>query len=699
MNKIEPEIKEKTYNPSSREKEVGDYVKKRVEEMKSYRKSLKGLEDRWKESDREYEPGEIQFKTPRKRLESDDETGLRSRLVPVGADEGQEWRSNNSDPTLLTKIQTAFSILIDRSPEAVLTALLKKYEKTSDLANGLWKRNWEISSSKEVLKLFVFNLAKYGTAYGRTYPRLVKYPKKVLVEVDTENPENNKYEDKELVWYNDVGKQNLNPWRTWLDEMTMPYDRFSMNECYHEQDYSYDQAKVEFGYYPNFDLIGKSAKVEYDEEGNKDRKDGDKKRDDIITVGCFESKLKDLYAVWIPSKNIILYEGPHPNDDGLLSIWHTMWLLRSASRPDGVSLWEIIKQDKHLYDKMINMTMDQLVLSIYKMFFYSGSAQNIGDGTIKIQPGKGHQIINGKMDFLEVPGPGAEAWEGLKYIKSKIDDNSGVTPTLEGEITGKTLGEVLHAKEAALKRIKTPLDNIANAIEQDAYISLSWMSQIYSISEVKEFANEKELMDYENENGLERSQLTQGLPNEQGVPGPLQASYLPQVSLHLEDRNGQLFESNDSRFFQIGTDIKPSELKWRGIIKVIPKSIMTQSVEVERQMKDEMFNKLVPLFQGPPDLFKKAAMQLLKVNEEDPDDWLPDSWLQEPNQLFIQNPMMQQQVGPDGQPLPPQEGTMQNQAGTAPNQGAQTVTPGSQAPNMIPQLPQSNINKMGLPGQ
>ena len=691
---IEPELKVKEYNPSVKEIEVRDYVKRRIEEMKEFRKSLK-VEDRWKEADAEYEPNEIELTPGKKRLESDDELGLRSRLVPVGGDQGQEWRSNNSDPTLLTKIQTAFSIIIDRNPEAVLTALLKKYEKTSDIANSIWKRNWEISNSKQMLKLFVFNLAKYGIAYGRTYPKLIKYNKKILTEVDTENPENNKYENKELVWYNDVGKQNLNPWRTWLDEMTMPYDKYSTNECYHEQDYTYDQAKVEFGNYPNFESIGKSAKVEYDEEGNKSKEktEGDKRRTDIITIGCFESRLKDLYIIYVPAKSIMLYHSPLPNDDGLLSIWHTMWILRSASRPDGISLWEIIRQDKHLYDKMMNMTMDQLVLSIYKMFFYSGTAQNIGDGEIKIQPGKGQQIINGKVDWLEVPGPGKDAWEGLQYLKSKIDDNSGITPTLEGEVTGKTLGEVLHAKEASLKRIKTPLENIAWAIEQDVYLTLSWTSQIYSIPEVREFADEQEILAFEEENGVVRNSLSP-VNNEEGIQTGFQATYLPQLALHLEDREGQLFESNESKFFQIGVDIKPEQLRWKGIIKVIPKSVMGQSVEVERQMKDEMFNKLVPLFSGPPELFKKAAMQLLKVNEEDPDDWLPDLWLQEPNQLFIQNPAMQQ-IGPDGQPI--QQGqTMQGASGMTPMQGAPTVVPQQQQsmPNLAPQPAQNNLKNM-----
>ena len=60
-------------------------------------------------------------------------------MVPVGGDE-QSWRSKNSDVMLLSKMQTALSIIIDNNPEAVLTALLKKYDKTTALIYSLWKR-------------------------------------------------------------------------------------------------------------------------------------------------------------------------------------------------------------------------------------------------------------------------------------------------------------------------------------------------------------------------------------------------------------------------------------------------------------------------------------------------------------------------------------------------------------------------------
>jgi hypothetical protein len=264
-----------------------------------------------------------------------------------------------------------------------------------------------------------------------------------------------------------------------------------------------------------------------------------------------------------------------------------------------------------------------------------------------------------------------------------MDDDSGITPTLEGEITGKTLGEILHAKEASLKRLKTPVENISYAIEQDAYLTLSWMKQIYSTPEIKNFSNPTEIMAYEKESGLTHNQLF-GKPNpETGEIEEYKATFLPELSLHLEEKGGQLYESKESRYFQVGKDIPLENLGWKGIIDIIPTSILAPSEELEKQRKSEVFNLLVPLLGLPPELVLKPSKQLLKANDEDPEDWLPDAWLEiekgtaQP-QLFVNNPALQQGVVPQGGQIQPQGGTTQAQAGTAPNQGASTVVPQNQ---------------------
>lgn len=703
--RLDEQSKIKTYEPSKEEKIISTYIEKRVGEMIDFRKGLK-IETRWKEADEEYIPHEIDVSSTRRRFETDQDTGLRSRMVPVG-DASDNWRSTASAPTLLAKIQTAVSLMVDRMPEAELVATLKKYEKTTELAYALWKRNWQITHAREKLKVIVFDLIKYGWKPQRTYPRIVKYPKRVLIEKDVENPENNRYEEKELTWFNDIDREPLDPYRTWIDEMTRPYDQFSMNEGYFEKDYSYDQFKTEFGDYENFDCVPRNSlmlREDANKKGTRDKTNEDQKmRQDIVTVGFFESRHKDLYSIYIPAKKIVLYHSPLPNDDGYLSITHTLWILRKGDSPYGISLWEIIRSNKQLYDKMKNMTMDQLVLSIMKFGFYSGTSANLGDGKIAIVPGQARQVTSAsgkpEVNWMEIPGPGQEAWKGLEALDNMIDSDSGITDTLEGEVTGKTLGEVLHAKEAALKRMKTPLDNVAWLLDQDAYLTLSWMSQVYAIPMVKEFTDVAEMMAYEKENEIERSELFGTTQDDGAVGAPFSAHYLPQLALHLEDREGKLFQSKKSKFFQVGMDkkkgqIAPADLKWRGIFKVRPRSIIDQSQELVKASKMELSNMLVPLLQFPPELVARACEQMIKVNEEDPKDWLPDTFLD-----FLEGKKpAPKPMAPDGKPpMPPPEGaagappapagnTMQSATGTGPNTGAPTIVPPAQTGQTGPTL-------------
>ena len=674
------------FAPNPTERAVDRYVYKRVNEMIDYRRSL-NIEPKWKLADEEYIPHELDWGATRKRFETDQDVGLRSRMVPVG-DSTQQWRQQSSAPTLLAKIQTAVSIIIDNQPEADLVALLKKYDATTDLAYALWKRNWSITDAKEKLKLVIFNLIKYGWAPQRTYPRLVKYPKRVLTELDPENPENNKYTEKDITWFNDVDREPLDPYRTWLDEMAKPYDVYSRNESYFEVDYSYDQFLVEFGHYPNAAFVPQdSAYLRIEQQAintfrqtvtrNQQMPDQSKVRKDIVTVGFFESRTKDLYALWIPRHRITLYNSPLPNDDGFLSVTDTLWILRTAKLPYGISLWDIIRQNKALYDKMKNMGMDQLVLSIMKFGFFSGTSTALGDGTISIVPGQARQLTTSSGDaknavnWMEIPGPGADFWKGIEAVAAMMDDESGISPTMEGDITGKTLGEILQAKESALKRLKTPVDNIAWLIDQDAYLTLSWMSQLYAIPTIKDFADEKELMAFEKEEQIQHTALFGQKQDDGNITGPYQAHFLPQLALHLEDSEGKLVKSKSSKFFQVGKDIQPSQLKWKGVFKTIPRSIIDSSETLTKASKTEVSNMLAPMLAQPPELMAKLAKQVLLINEEDPDDWLPDSWID-----YLDN-------GTPSGMMPPPGGAPAGPGGP----GAPAAAPGGTPPPGTPPAP------------
>ena len=658
-----------SYAPEGKELEVRDLIKRRREEMQTYRRNIYGrdieqnvygldIEQIWREADREYIPRELGAKEKHENFVTDtDESGnSTTRLVAQDITE-PSWKSDNSEPTLFVKIHTAMSIIISRNPEAFFQPMGKKYEATTNLARSLWKSSWLMDSSKEQIKLFAFNLMKYGWSPGRTYPRILKRNKEILTELDTEHPENNKYETRVITDYNGVHREALDPWKTWIDEMTRPNDPFSMNDWYYEKDYSYDGAMLEVGHLKNWKYVSKSR--------------------DIVKIGFYENKNKDKYGIYIPSANILLYNSPLPNDDGLLSIWHTYWLLRDTRIPYGIGIWEVIKQKKGLYDKFMNMTMNQLTLAIEKMFFYTGTNPLQGDGKIKIEPGVGYQNLGGKIDWMEVPGPGKDSFDGLGVLKKGIDEDSGISDTVSSDLVGKTLGQDLLSRENSLKRMNVPLDNIADALNQEAYISLSWLAQTLSTPEVKEFADENELMAYEKETGINSFEMSPNF-DEEGTQTSITATYLPEIALNLEPKDDQLIESKENRFFQIGKDIQPQQLKWRGIITVEPRSILVPSVEIEKQRKGELFNVVVPVLQGPPELFARPVQQILKINEEDLEDWLPDSWIQYLETGELPPPPAQSLfMPPDGETMKGQQGMV---ASTSP-----TVVPRGEISNPTPQ--------------
>ena len=151
----------KVYSPDTEEVKIQTYLKERIAVLKDTKKDILNninFEDIMKEADREYQPEFLSQKEAKGVMLIQDEIqGKRgSRIIPISANEGEEWRSDLSEPTLLVKIQTALSILVDRNPEGVFKALTDKYKSRTDLAHALWKRGWTKGKAKRQLKLFNF---------------------------------------------------------------------------------------------------------------------------------------------------------------------------------------------------------------------------------------------------------------------------------------------------------------------------------------------------------------------------------------------------------------------------------------------------------------------------------------------------------------------------------------------------------------
>ena len=625
-----------TYRGNKENNAAKEFFTDRKDFLKEYREGT-GIEDIWKAADKAYVPHKITASANKKVLVSDDELGWRSK--PINLNSEDEWQEDSVPPNPYIKIQTALGIIVDRNPTAVLTPGGKKYEKNNMLMKNLYERSWDIGMSrKAALKPFVFNCAKYGTGIGRTFPLNITRDVRDLKKYIPENPSKNEYEDVNQTYFNDVFRESLSPWNVWFDDASIVGNPFSCNDVIYYKDYKWLKFESQFGHLKNFKYINpekrifdsESGELKTYEQGNAEGKQSELS----VRIWFWENLEMDLFYIQTDN-GITLVNEPMPQTpkNKRLSVWSAPWTMRDDKSLNGIGVYEAMRNDHKLYTKVRAMTMDQLVLSIYREFFYSGTETLEGDGQMKTRPGKGRQVSDAKnIKWNEIPGPGREPFEAMEHIMSRIDDVTGISKSLQGEITGSTAFEISQARESALKRMKTPLENITDALECDAYISLGIIEDLYSVPKIKLIAENKYIQPFEIDQyeTFDGEKLTEGRDYEREYK---------EVPLNIErSDDGEITQSDKQSFFKL----KEDDFPWEGVIKIKGQSIIANSELLDRTTTVEMTNLVIPLFQLPREIAEKPARELIKAYNKEPDDWFPDAWLKPPvvapateNPLFV----------------------------------------------------------------
>lgn len=588
------------------DKTMQEFFHERKDFLKEHRKNKKNVEKIWRAADKAYEPHTIEESQGKKALASDDELGWRSKPIILGSDEN--WQENSVPTNPYIKIQTALGIIVDRNPTAILKPGASKYEKNNNLIRNLYERNWKISKSKStLLKPFVFNLAKYGFAVGRTFPLKIARDVDDLVSVSGTEA---KYKTIRHVYFDDIFRENLSPWQCWFDDAAVVGNPWSCNDNMWYKDYSWDSLYEQFGHLPNFKYIKPTKKVLKDDSSLSEATGETKEAKYQERLWFYENLSQDRFYIETDS-GVILVNEPIPKKarNKRLSLWFTHWTLRNDKDIEGIGVYEAMRNDHKIHTKVLDMTIDQLVQSIYKEFFYEGTDMAEGDGIMRTRPGGGRQMTNPQnIRWNEIPGPGKEAWEGIKYFEERMEESSGITKGLSGEVIGKTAFETSQAREAALKRLKTPLENITDALETEAYITVSIIEDLYSIPRIKAVAEDRYIDPIEKESNPEMETIEE----------------LREVPLSLEqDKQGNIVKTDKEQFFKLAPDLLP----WEGVIEINGQSILADSELLERTTTLEMANALIPLLSGNPQITMKPAKEIVKAYNKDPQDWLPDQWL------------------------------------------------------------------------
>lgn len=625
------------------------------------------IENIWDQADTAYEPHRLGTPRP-KHFVQDELQGLRGVSTRVRLGEEDDWQSDRSKPNPYIKIQTALSILVEGNPEGVFQPGLRKYEQTTLLAKSLHKQSWQEAHSKQQLKVGIFNLAKYGFMCMRTFPYRVARPVQDLKTYNAENPLKSEYTTRENVEYDGIWRESLPPRHVWIDDLARPGDYLNVRDWAFYKKYSLEQFRREFGAYPYASYVMPTSVRE--EEGNTTNQSEKRKvLQDANTVNMYFYENKELDWYGVRANDVwVIPRLPLPTLHKQLSGWWTHWTLRDDATIFGIGIFEAIRHDHSLLDQIRNMTIDQLVLLIYKFFLYSGTNQADSTGVIRITPGVGKQVTDvNNIKWVDVPGIGAEVFKMIEKIEEDIEDASAVSKPVQGRELGKTAFELKVVRDASLQRLKTPLENIADALTQEAYLTVKLNEQILSLPEVIRLQDPENIKAYMDEvRGNE--ELYEAYTDSDGN-FVFNARLPKEVHLSLEtDPKGNLVEGEEERFFRI----IPSKLRWEGLIRIDPQSVLAPSKELDKQMKLELFNLVMPLIQPTIPMaadelqlylakMLKPVKNILRVYEEDVNDWLPDDWLNPPELSAGAQPL-----APEGaEPLLTPEGGAPEEGGAA----------------------------------
>ena len=541
------------------------------------------------------------------------------RLFARSTDDDQVF--DFKEPIVAVKVHTALSILTGQMPDVRWDSPTSYYEKKTPVINALRKNDWMDDLTRQQYVMLWYYFILFGTTFWRRFykkdEREVFLPSKINLATDEIE-----YEPRTMVDYDQVTAEALSPLQVWIDPATKPFNPNSMKKVKYDKVFDYQDFLREFE--------GKVSKAVLDTILPTSLVDkGGPVGDNSVLCEYYENENLDLYYVVAQDKELL--KGHLPYNHKQLSVLMSVWMPRGDQNPFGLGPIEMLMEDKEALDEFKSMTFTQVKFSIYKAVFHSGSLTGSGgeSGDIRIRPDQTYKTTDPKgINFYDMPGPGRDSWDAMALLRERIDDASGINRPLGGEIVKTTAFQTDLAKDAALARLNVPINSMVSLLRRDAELMLELQKQYYSLPEVRELVDDKEITDAYEE--LAQIQLSGARPT---------------FSLFVDEteKGTQVFRG-DFRSIQLNFEelpggqsvpalgnqeitLTPEVFDWKGKIHVISDSLLTLTPTIDRQRKLELFNLLLPLFAQPPQLMAKSARELVKIYGQNIEDFFPEDWL------------------------------------------------------------------------
>jgi len=571
------------------------------------------------------------------------------------------------------KVNTALGILVDSSPEYILEEDNPKYSSTRAFVKSLGEKSFRNTNSLGQFKLSVHNAAKRGWFVGRTFNKQIMHDARFLKGVSKTGMR--RYETRLVTKMDDIAYMNINNYNAWLDEQTRPEDMLSTRDWMWREVWYIDDLKRTFpkAEFPNMAYVKAGGDTRESIQGVFSRNTSNMtgvspqaQKKGMVEVFFYENQYSDLFIM--EANNVMVISEPLPQDNKKLSCTYGYWSLRGDDTIYGIGIVEAMENDEELIDRILNMNMRQLLLTISPMGFYSGTS-DFEDENIKITPGIMRRTLDPKsVSWLQIPQGNQTGQQAIEWLETKEDAKTGITPKLAGENNDQpgnmTAFEVGVDREAGLKRLALPLKSLQYALSWEFYNRISLIQQTYTDFEVEHITDPQEIQDYLKEVKGAREFF---MIDNEGDAGneKFYAKRYKMASLGVEKGpDGNFIESETTKFFPI----KPEYVQFSGFVTVDQQSLLTTSEALDQANTLRMTNLLVPLLAGQMQINAKPAKQLLKAFNMEPKEWLPQDWID-----FL--------AGKAPAPKPPPTPA---EAAGAPGTGAETAVPPSPPTTVVP---------------
>lgn len=648
------------YNPEKEEKELIDGFQNRLEQLKSYRSAIKA---------NAYDPTK-KSRTIEKLWDWIDFNTLPHKYNDPKM---KDWMADDSRPMIYSKLLMATAQIVDQNPEIQIFARSNKHEAKENLLSALYSLEWDLSGCRSQLIQFTTECAKYGFSVGRRYHRIRT---REIKEITVYDPESLKHETekKEITDFDGIYFENLPIRDVWIDDRARPYDATSIRDWSWRKrlDWSTFQLEYPTSKYPN----AKHIKPQVGEV--KDQNELQAYDVQEVELYFYEDMEHDMLLIYAYNDKVLLYHGPLPYDHKKLSCVTAMWSYRNAYTVYGIGLPELLEGNQKMLDRVGNMRMNQVLVSVTSPGFYGGQG-NPSSQDLQVEPMKIKKLQDAdKLVFVKIPPPDASSYQEETMIKNDAEEWSGIShPQFQGKKGQKTLGQNIMEREAGLQRMKLPLEHIEMALEYDAGLCIALIQQIYerptktSIVRkgLKDIVDPTLFQEYLEEIGKEKgnaSQLVDKFPQEKNGTTYRNHYRERRLAMETDPETNELSPSDEASH----VEITPSMIRGEFDVKIKALSTVPISKELLRQQKLQLFGAIVKL---PYTDIYKAQRQIVKTFGEKPDDWMKDK-----QQIQQEQQKAQQQQPQPGQPPAGDSGGGAEEIG----QSAAPAAGGSMIPSM-----------------